>query len=434
MREYFCMRRATGVSLQERRWLRVLALLDERQARLFVAERALALGHGGVAHVAALTGMSQPTITNGMDELTRPGRAAALERGRIRRRGGGRKKVEVRNPRLERELRQIVEETTAGDPMSQLKWTNKSTRTIAAEMTRCGYPMTWVTVARCLHDMGYSLQANVKSLEGRQRPDRDAQFRYINTQVTSFLRTGDPVVSVDTKKKELVGAFRNAGRTWRRRGEPQAVQTYDFPQLARGKAIPYGTYDLAQDRAVVKVGVAHDTAEFAVESIRRWWRMLGRKTYPEAERLLICADAGGSNGNRLRGWKLHLQRFADQVQMPITVCHYSPGTSKWNKIEHRLFSFISMNWRGKPLVSYETIVNLIGSTRTRTGLQVKAILDTHEYEAGEVVSTQQMQDLRMRGHAFHPDWNYTMMPRRAVESSRKHQPSRLARKRKPTRS
>jgi len=226
------------------------------------------------------------------------------------------------------------------------------------------------------------------------------------------------VVSVDSKKKELVGSFRNAGRTWRRRGEPQEVFTHDFPSMARGKALPYGTYDIAQNRALVNVGVTHDTAEFAVESIRGWWQVLGRKTYPSAKRLLICADAGGSNGNRLRAWKVHLQRFADEIQVPITVCHYSPGTSKWNKIEHRLFSFISMNWRGKPLVSFETIVNLIGSTHTRTGLQVKAVLDTRDYETGEVVSPAQMRAVQMRGHSFHPEWNYTLLPRRAGKLSR----------------
>ena len=430
MREYFCMRHRPGVTRSEKHWLQVLATLNERQARLFVAEKALELGRGGVSHVARLSGMSRPTISKGIAELEKPGRAGTIERERVRQPGGGRKRVEEADPEMQRELRRIVEETTAGDPMSLLKWTNKSTRTIADELTRRGHRTSWVTVARCLHDMGYSLQANVKTVEGRQHPDRDAQFRHINAQVKSFLRTGDPVVSVDTKKKELVGAFRNAGRTWRPQGEPQAVQTYDFIHLARGKAIPYGTYDVAEDRALVNVGVTHDTAEFAVESIRRWWRWMGRRTYPEASRLLICADAGGSNGNRLRAWKLHLQRFADHMGVPITVCHYSPGTSKWNKIEHRLFSFISMNWRGKPLVSYQTIVNLIGSTRTRTGLQVKAVLDRRDYEAGEEVSLQQMQELQVRGHPFHPDWNYTVMPRQTTSKRSPKSPARVRRRKK----
>ena len=320
----------------------------------------------------------------------------------------GRKRVEEVAPALKRELTRIVEETTAGDPMSLLKWTAKSTRTIAEELSRRGHAVSAVTVGRCLHDMDYSLQANVKSLEGRQHPDRDAQFRHINAQVKAFLRSGDPVVSVDTKKKELVGAFKNAGQRWQRQGQAQAVQVHDFPHLGQGKAIPYGTYDVARDKALVNVGVSHDTAQFAVESIRRWWRMLGRKSYPHAGRLLICADAGGSNGHRLRAWKLYLQALAKEIGIPISVCHYPPGTSKWNKIEHRLFSFISMNWRGQPLVSYETVVNLIGGTRTRSGLQVKALLDTRDYETGQQVSSGQMRELHLRGHSFHPDWNYTL--------------------------
>jgi len=304
----------------------------------------------------------------------------------------------------------LVEETTAGDPMSLLKWTSKSTRALAEELSRRGHPVSWVTVARCLHDLGYALQANVKTIEGPQHPDRDAQFRYINARVKAFLRTGDPVVSVDTKKKELVGAFRNAGRTWRPRGEPAPVFTHDFPHLGSGKAIPYGTYDIAQDQAVVNVGMTHDTAEFAVESIRRWWRLMGKRAYPSATRLLISADAGGSNGNRLRAWKLHLQRLATDIGLQITVCHYPPGTSKWNKIEHRLFSFISLNWKGQPLVSYEAVVSLIGSTRTRSGLKVKAVLDTRDYETGHDVTAKQIEQLQLKRHTFHPDWNYTLLP------------------------
>ena len=270
--------------------------------------------------------------------------------------------------------------------------------------------MSWVTVARCLHEMEYSLQANVKSLEGEQHPDRDAQFRHINAEVKAFLKSGDPVVSVDTKKKELVGTFKNGGRTWRPQGEPKAVLTYDFPHLGQGKAIPYGTYDIARDQGVVNVGVSHDTAEFAVESIRRWWRLLGRKSYPHARRLLICADGGGSNGHRLRAWKVHLQHLASEIGISISVSHYPPGTSKWNKIEHRLFSFISINWRGEPLVNYETVVALIGGTRTRSGLKVKALLDTREYDTGTTVSNEEVRQLHLRGHRFHPDWNYTLSP------------------------
>jgi hypothetical protein len=386
----------------------VLGTLNEAQARLFVAERALELGRGGISRLCELTGMSRPTIYKGAAELRAKNRPLTVQSERIRRVGGGRKRVEEVEPQVKQELRRILEETTAGDPMSLLKWTAKSTRSIAEELTRRGYPVSGVTVGRCLHEMDYSLQGNVKSLEGRQHPDRDAQFRYLNSQVKSFVRRGDPVVSVDTKKKELVGAFKNAGRRWQKRA--QAVQVHDFPHLGEGKAIPYGTYDVARDKALVNVGVSHDTAQFAVESIRRWWRLLGRKAYPRATRLLICADAGGSNGNRLRTWKLYLHALAADTGMAISVCHYPPGTSKWNKIEHRLFSFISMNWRGKPLVSYETVVNLIGGTRTRSGLNVKALLDTRDYETGQEVSTQQMGELHLRGHSFHPDWNYTLLP------------------------
>ena len=251
-------------------------------------------------------------------------------------------------------------------------------------------------------------RSNVKTLEGPQHPDRDQQFRYLNQQVSKFMRSGDPVLSVDTKKKELVGAFKNAGRTWHPQGEPEPVSIHDFPTQARGKAIPYGTYDVARDEALVNVGTTHETAEFAVESIRRWWRMLGRKAYPQARRMLICADAGGSNGSRLRAWKVHLQELSDQLRLPITVCHYPPGTSKWNKIEHRLFSFVSMNWQGRPLVSYEAVVNLIGHTKTRSGLKVKAMLDTKRYPTGERFAEHDMDALRLKRHSFHGDWNYTL--------------------------
>ena len=408
MRDYGRMASRASVPDAERRWLRVLGTLNESQARLFVAQKALDLGRGGISHLSTLTGMSRPTVHKGVAELQGRGRVLAAEAGRIRKAGGGRKRVEAVDPGLKRALTRIVEETTAGDPMSLLKWTSKSTRTIAEELTRRGHVVSDVTVGRCLHDLGYSLQANVKTIEGPQHPDRDAQFRHINSQVKAFLRRGDPVVSVDTKKKELVGAFKNAGRRWRPEGKPEEAFTHDFPHLGHGKAIPYGTYDIGRDRALVNVGVSHDTAEFAVESIRRWWRMLGRRSYPGASRLLICADAGGSNGNRLRAWKLYLQALANELEVPISVSHYPPGTSKWNKIEHRLFSFISMNWRGRPLVSYETVVNLIGSTRTRRGLTVKALLDTRTYETGRQVSPKEMQALRLRGHAFHPDWNYSL--------------------------
>jgi hypothetical protein len=404
--------RGRSVSGAERRWLKVFHTLNEFQARLFAADKALDLVRGGISRLSALTGLSRTTITKAVEELESGVKLVSPGEGRARRVGGGRKKVEGVDPGVPDLLTKILEETTAGDPMSQLRWTSKSTRTMAEELTRLGHPVSWVTVARCLDDMGYSLQANRKSKEGPQHADRDAQFRYINRQVKALLATGDPVISVDARKKELVGRFKNGGRTWRPKGKPQEVNTKDFPSLAQGKALPYGVYDTGRNRAVVNVGVTHDTAEFAVESIRRWWKLDGRKSYRAAGRLLICADAGGSNGNRLRAWKLNLQQMADQIQIPITVCHYPPGTSKWNKIEHRLFSFISLNWRGEPLINYETIINLIGRTRTRTGLKVKAVLDTNEYETGIKVSDEQLDEIRLRRHKVHPTWNYTISPRR----------------------
>ena len=396
----------------ERRWLKVFATLNEFQARLFAADKALDLGRGGISRLSALTGLSRTTITKGVEELRGNRTLKRWGENRVRQGGGGRKKIEQVDPAVPDLLRKILEETTAGDPMSVLRWTSKSTRNMAEELTRLGHPVTWVTVARCVDEMGYSLQANRKAKEGPQYANRDAQFRYINRQVRALLRAGDPVISVDAKKKEMVGPFKNAGRTWRPKGKPKEVNTKDFPSLAQGKALPYGVYDSGRNRAVVNVGVTHDTAEFAVESIRRWWKIDGRKTYPAARRLLICADAGGSNGNRLRAWKLNLQHLADQVQIPITVCHYPPGTSKWNKIEHRLFSYISLTWRGEPLINYETIINLIGGTRTRTGLKVKAVLDTNEYETGIKVSDAELDEVRLRRHKVHPAWNYTISPRK----------------------
>ena len=395
----------------QKAWLRVLGTLNEYQARLFVAGKALELGRGGVSVLSRLTGMSRVTITQGEKELSGRKRLRHAASGRAREAGGGRKKVEEVDLGLLANLRSIVEETTAGDPMSPLKWTSKSTRTIAEELTRCGHPVSSVTVGRCLEEMGYTLQANVKTREGTNHPDRDAQFRYLNRQVKAFRRSDDPVISVDTKKKELVGAFKNAGRRWLPKGEAEEVSVHDFPHLGKGKAIPYGTYDIARDRAVVNVGVDHDTAEFAVESIRRWWNLDGKQHYLRGKRLLICADSGGSNGNRQRAWKLHLQSLSDEIGMAISVCHYPPGTSKWNKIEHRLFSFISLNWRGKPLLNFETIVNLIGGTRTRSGLKVQAILDTNPYPTGVEISDDEIDKLRIKRHAKLPAWNYTLSPR-----------------------
>src|SRR5215831_17081471 len=397
----------------ESRWLKVLSTLNEFQARLYVADRAMDFGRGGISYLSALTGRSRTTITKAIGELQRGRELALPPGGGARQPGGGRKKAEEVDPQLGRELTRLVEDSTAGDPMNLLRWTSKSTRTLAAELSRRGHPIQSDTVARLLKKFDYRLQLNVKSKEGPQHRNRDRQFRYINRVAKAFRRRGDPVISVDAKKYELIGPFKNAGRTWRRRGQPEQVNVHDFRSLAQGKGIPYGAYDELHNEAVVNVGITHETGEFAVESIRQWWKLAGRRRYRRAQRLLLCAYAGGSNGYRLRAWKLHVQRFADQLRMPITVCHYPPGTSQWNKIEHRLFSFISLNWKGVLLVTYETVVNLIGGTRTRTGLKVYAKLDTHHYETGVKVSKREMNEIRLCRHKFFPEWNYTVLPRPA---------------------
>ena len=387
--------------------LKVLGTLNEAQARWYVAREALARGRGGLKALHALTGISRPTIVKGMRELQAATPLTAP--GRIRRPGGGRKPLEQADRGFERALERIMDENTAGDPMSLLRWTNKSTGGIAGELTRRGHPTSDETVRRRLRAWGYSLQANVKTREDTASAEgRDAQFRYINQVVKRFLAKRDPVLSVDTKKKERVGNFKNAGQTWRPKGTPHAVNVYDYPELGIGPAIPYGAYDVQRNEGFVNVGMTRDTAEFAVESVRRWWRLVGRRHYPQAKRLLLCADGGGSNGSRNRAWKYHLQRLATQIGLDVTVCHYPPGTSKWNKIEHRLFSFISLTWKGQPLVSYETIITLIGSTRTRTGLTVRATLDPAEYEAGLKIPDADMERINLHPHALHPQWNYTI--------------------------
>ncbi len=389
--------------------LKVLATLNEAQARWFVAREVLARGRGGLKALHEATGVSRPTILKGIRELRTK---KALPSGeRIRRPGGGRKRVEAVDPRWEQALDRIMDENTAGDPMSLLRWTNKSTARIAEELTRQGHSASDETVRRRLRALGYSLQANVKNLEAGSGVGRDEQFRYLNRQVKQYLVRGEPVLSVDTKKKERVGNFKNSGQTWRPQGEPLEVNTYDYPHLGEGPAIPYGAYDVHRNEGFVNVGISHDTAEFAVESLRRWWKLFGRRHYPEARRLLLCADGGGSNGSRNRAWKYYLQQLADQWGLEVTVGHYPPGTSKWNKIEHRLFSFISLNWKGQPLVSYETVVNLIGATRTKTGLRVTAELDAKQYEAGIKISDAQMERINLRPHRIHPLWNYTISPR-----------------------
>ena len=386
--------------------LKVLGALNESQARWYVAREALARGRGGLKAMFELTGMSRPTILKGIRELEQ---RKELPRERVRQLGGGRKRLEESDPGLQAALERIMEENTAGDPMSLLRWTNKSTVRIAEELTRLGHSVSDETVRRRLAGMGYSLQANAKNLE-ESAAGRDQQFRYINRQVKQYLAGQEPVLSVDTKKKERVGNFKNAGKTWRPKGQPTEVNVYDFPHLGVGPAIPYGAYDQQRNEGFVNVGISHDTAEFAVESVRRWWRWIGRRGYPTAARLLLCADGGGSNGSRNRAWKYHLQQFADQSGLAITVCHYPPGTSKWNKIEHRMFSFISLNWQGKPLVSYETVINLIGATRTATGLRVKAKLDTKFYEAGVKITDEEMGQINLRTHRTNPEWNYTISP------------------------
>lgn len=390
-------------------WLKLLPALNEAQARWYAAQKAIELGHGGIERVHRLTGMSRPTIRKGIRELLTSDHLDATMQ--VRRPGAGRKRVEVNDPALLRALEKILEETTAGDPMSALKWTAKSVRAIARELTHLGHPVSPDTVDRMLHDLGYSLQVNQKTKEGSNHPDRDTQFRYINAQVKRFAAAGNPVLSVDCKKKERVGDFKNAGATWRKQGTPRDVNVYDFPRLAVGTAIPYGAYDVQRNEGLVNVGITHETAEFAVESIRQWWRRVGHQHYAQARSLLVCADNGGGNGSRNRAWRLFLQELADQTELSITVCHYPPGASKWNKVEHRMFSFISLNWRGEPLISYETVVNLIGATTTHTGLRVRAQLDRRAYKTGRKVSRDEFKALRITPHDVLPRWNYTIKPR-----------------------
>jgi transposase len=384
--------------------------LDERQRRLLMGAEARALGHGGIRLVARAAGVREATVSLGVTELDSGGEPL----GRARRPGGGRKRAADLDPGLRPALLALVEPEERGDPMSPLRWTTKSTRTLAGELTAQGHKVSADTVGDLLREEGFSLQGNAKTIEGRRHPDRDAQFRYINEQVRAHQASADPVVSVDTKKKELVGQFKNGGRDWRPKGEPVATRTHDFPGDSQGKAIPYGVYDLTANAGWVNVGTDHDTASFAVESIRRWWKAAGQIDYPQARRLLITADAGGSNGYRTRAWKAELAAFAAETGLEITCCHFPPGTSKWNKVEHRLFSAITMNWRGRPLASHEVIVNTIAATTTRTGLRVHAQLDTSSYDTGVKVSDEQMAALPITRHDWHGDWNYTLHPQTAA--------------------
>jgi hypothetical protein len=383
-------------------------VLDERSRRLVAAAESAAIGRGGVSAVARATGMSRQVIRQGMAELTEVG---VHPPGRIRRPGGGRKRAVAQDPSLLRDLEGLVEPVTRGDPESPLRWTCKSLRKLAEELQRLGHQASHQLVARMLHELGYSLQANSKTLEGTDHPDRNAQFEYLNRRVKRQLQQHQPVISVDTKKKELVGDFKNNGRELRPQGDPEKVRVHDFIIPELGRANPYGVYDVAHNTGWVSVGVDHDTAAFAVESIRRWWNSMGQAAYPRATRLLITADSGGSNGARVRLWKVELQKLADETGLLIAVSHLPPGTSKWNKIEHRLFSFISQNWRGKPLISHEVIVNLIAGTTTKNGLTVRAELDTGTYPAGVKVSDREVAEIDLRRDRFHGDWNYSLHPR-----------------------
>ncbi len=384
----------------------VAAVLDERARRLLLGAGARQLGRGGIKVIAAATGVSRDTVSRGAAELE----AGVVADGRVRAPGAGRKPAEETDPDLWPALDRLVDPETRGDPMSALRWTTKSTANLAGELTAQGHEVSPDTVARLLKDHGYSLQGNSKTIEGRQHPDRDAQFRYLGDQVGAFLAAGLPVISVDTKKKELVGAYKNGGREYQPKSQPVATNTYDFIG-EEGKAVPYGVYDVGANTGWVNVGTDADTGEFAVESIRRWWSTIGRSTYPAAGKLLITADGGGSNGSRLRLWKTQLAQLAAETGVEITVCHLPPGTSKWNKIEHRMFSAITMNWRGRPLQTHEVVVETIAATTTKTGLSIQAVLDTNTYQRGITITDKEMKAFAARHlqrHEFHGDWNYTV--------------------------
>jgi hypothetical protein len=397
------------------RFRRLRGDLTERARRLFAASEALVLGRGGIALVVRATGMARNTIAAGIRELNmQTGAAAPLEPTRSRRPGGGRKKATEKDPTLLADLKELVEATTRGDPESPLLWTARSQRNLVAALAARGHATSAPMVARLLKGLGYSLQANRKRLEGAQHPDRDAQFEHINEMIRRQLDADQPAISVDTKKRELVGNYKNAGRELRPKNDPLEVEVHDFVDEAVGRATPYGVYDLQRNEAWVSVGVSHDTGEFAVQTIRSWWREMGAARYPHVSSLVLTADGGGSNGYRLRLWKVELQRLADELGFPITVCHLPPGTSKWNKIEHRLFAFITQNWRGKPLVTHQVIVSLIAATTTKTGLRVRSCIDERTYAKGRRITDKQLAEVHLEPHAFHGEWNYTIHPARSV--------------------
>ena len=399
------MRSDAEIEVRER-YQAVAPHLDERARRLVAAAEARALGPGGVQVVHNATGMSIRVIRAGLADLEAP----PLPPGQVRRAGGGRKPLAETDPTLWSDLERLVDPATRGDPMSALRWSSKSVRQLAKELEDLGHQVSHDTVGELLKDHGYSLQGTQKTLEGTSHADRDAQFHHIQATVQRFQAEEQPVISVDTKKKELVGDFKNAGKEWQPKGTPEKVNVHDFPDDATAKAVPYGVYDINRNQGFVSVGIDHDTAEFAVESILRWWREMGKAAYPEATDLLITADCGGSNGNRLRLWKVQLQRLANETGLGISVCHLPPGTSKWNKIEHRLFCHITRNWRGRPLVSLETVVNLIANARTEAGLRVQASLDTATYASGIKITDEELAQVRIERDSFHGEWNYTVFP------------------------
>jgi len=397
----------TQIQLIRRKFRALRGSLNERSRRLWAATEAQALGYGGASLVARATGISRSTIIRGAREI---GSKPAAAESRVRRPGGGRKSATLIDPKLSTALERLVDPVSRGDPESALRWTCKSTRQLARQLTTEGHPGSEWLVRQLLYELGYSLQANRKTKEGARHPDRDAQFRHISARVGRQLRLRQPAISVDAKKKELVGNFKNGGRQWRPRGNPEQVRVHDFIDPGKGKAIPYGVYDLAKNRGWVTVGIDHETASFAVNTILRWWKEMGSKDYLRAASLLVVADSGGSNGSRVRLWKLELQRLSDTTGLTIHVCHLPPGTSKWNKIEHRLFSFISRNWRGQPLRTHAIIVKLIANTRTSTGLKVRCILDTRRYPTKVEISDEQMAAVRLKPDTFHGDWNYSILP------------------------
>lgn len=386
-------------------------LMNEKLRRLWAAEEAEGLGWGGVSAVSTATGLSRTTITEGIRELKsiRAGKKISSPE-RVRKSGAGRKSLTRNDATLVRDLKRLVENSTRGDPMSLLKWTCKSAENLSQELRQMGHDVSERSVNRLLHELKYSLQSNRKTIEGKQHPDRDAQFEHINQEAEKFVKLGQPVISVDTKKKELIGKFKNNGQEWRPVGEPERVRVHDFLEKDLGKGIPYGVYDLQMNEGWVSVGIDHDTAEFATETIRQWWLKMGRHEYADATKILITADGGGSNGSRSHLWKVALQNLSNQIELDIHVCHFPPGTSKWNKIEHKMFCHITENWRGRPLISHEVMVNLIGHTTTKSGLKIKAKLDRKSYETGKKVTKEELQKVKIQKDEFHGEWNYTISP------------------------